>query len=147
MSNPFYRLAPFIQEYIYRNNWTELRSVQVDACQVLMDTEDHLLIASATATGKTEAALFPALTQLYEHPSRSVGILYIGPLKALINDQFERLNDLLREAQIPVWHWHGDVSQNEKAKLLRRPSGVLQITGIVRGIVDEPAQCNSTAVR
>ena len=128
MSNPFYRLAPFIQEYIYRNNWTELRSVQVDACQVLMDTEDHLLIASGTATGKTEAALFPALTQLYEHPSRSVGILYIGPLKALINDQFERLNDLLREAQIPVWHWHGDVSQNEKAKLLRRPSGVLQIT-------------------
>jgi len=128
MSNPFYRLAPFIQEYIYRNNWTELRDVQVDACHVLMDTSDHLLIASGTASGKTEAALFPALTQIYENPSRSVGILYIGPLKALINDQFERLNDLLSDVQIPVWHWHGDVSQNEKAKLLRRPSGVLQIT-------------------
>lgn len=128
MNNPFYRLAPFIQEYIYRNNWAELRDAQVDACHVLMDTDDHMLIASGTASGKTEAALFPALTQLYEHPPRSVGILYVGPLKALINDQFERLNDLLREAGIPVWHWHGDVSQNEKTKLLQRPSGVLQIT-------------------
>ncbi len=128
MSNPFYRLAPFIQEYIYRKNWTELRDVQVDACGVLLDTDDHLLLASGTASGKTEAAFFPVLTALCENPSRSVGVLYIGPLKALINDQFERLNDLLQDANIPVWHWHGDVPQSEKTKLMRNPSGVLQIT-------------------
>ncbi|MGF7048965.1 ATP-dependent Lhr-like helicase [Paenibacillus sp. DS2015] len=126
--NPFYRLAPFIQEYIYNKRWDELREAQVEACRVLFDTPNHLLIASGTATGKTEAVFFPALTELHDRPSSSVGILYISPLKALINDQFERLNDLLREARIPVWHWHGDVSQAEKTKLMRKPSGVLQIT-------------------
>lgn len=126
--NPFLRLAPFIQEYIYRKQWDTLREAQVDACRVLFDTPNHLLIASGTASGKTEAAFFPALTQLYESPSSSVGILYIGPLKALINDQFERIRELLREGEVPVWHWHGDVSQAEKTKLMKKPSGVLQIT-------------------
>lgn len=126
--HPFHRLAPFIQEYIYKKRWDTLKEAQVGACRVLFDSPNHLLIASGTASGKTEAAFFPALTELYERPSASVGILYIGPLKALINDQFERLNDMLREAGIPVRHWHGDVSQAEKAKLLKRPSGVLQIT-------------------
>jgi len=57
-----------------------------------------------------------------------VGCIYIGPLKALINDQFSRLNDLCAEADIPVWHWHGDVAQSHKSKLMRHPSGILQIT-------------------
>ncbi|ULO04677.1 DEAD/DEAH box helicase [Paenibacillus sp. 19GGS1-52] len=126
--NPFYRLAPFIKEFIYKNRWETLREAQVDACRVLFDTPHHLLIASGTASGKTEAAFFPALTELYERPSTSVGILYIAPLKALINDQFTRLNDLLREGNIPVWHWHGDVPQADKTKLMQNPSGVLQIT-------------------
>jgi ATP-dependent Lhr-like helicase len=50
------------------------------------------------------------------------------PIKALINDQFERLNNLLKEADIPVSHWHGDVSQSRKQILLKDPKGVLQIT-------------------
>lgn len=127
-THPFYRLAPFIQEFIYKRRWNSLREAQVEACRVLFDTDHHLLIASGTASGKTEAAFFPALTVLDKEPSRSVGILYIGPLKALINDQFERLKDLLKEGGIPVWHWHGDVPQSEKTKLLQKPSGVLQIT-------------------
>ena len=57
-----------------------------------------------------------------------MGAIYIGPLKALINDQFLRLNDLCAEAGIPVWHWHGDVSASHKKKLLDEPRGVLQIT-------------------
>ncbi|WP_046213783.1 DEAD/DEAH box helicase [Paenibacillus wulumuqiensis] len=126
--HPFYRLAPFIQEYIYRSGWKELREAQVEACRVLLDTPHHLLIASGTASGKTEAAFFPALTALYEQPSRSVGILYIGPLKALINDQYERLKGVLRDSEIPVWHWHGDVPQSHKTKLVQNPSGILQIT-------------------
>ncbi|GIO40788.1 DEAD/DEAH box helicase [Paenibacillus apis] len=124
----FARLAPFIQEYMYRKQWSELREAQVEACRVLLDTPHHLLIASGTASGKTEAAFFPALTELFERPSSSVGILYIGPLKALINDQFERIKELLREGEVPVWHWHGDVAQAEKTKLMQRPCGVLQIT-------------------
>jgi ATP-dependent Lhr-like helicase len=126
--HPFYRLAPFIQEYIYRNQWTELRNIQVEASNVIFDTDAHLILAAGTASGKTEAALLPILTLLHEHPAASVGILYIGPTKALINDQFYRLEGLLEEAHIPVWAWHGDVATSKKRRLLQRPQGVLQIT-------------------
>lgn len=126
--NPFYRLAPFIQEYIYAHGWDELRPVQVEACRVLFDTDAHLLLATGTASGKTEAAFLPILTLLHEKPANSVGVLYIGPTKALINDQFFRLEGLLQEADTSVWHWHGDVSQSHKKKLLKRPQGILQIT-------------------
>ncbi|MEM7715809.1 MAG: DEAD/DEAH box helicase [Cyanobacteria bacterium P01_A01_bin.68] len=128
MSDVYNRLAPFIQEYIYNNNWTELRPVQAAACKVIFDTDAHLLVAAGTASGKTEAAFLPVLTHLYEKPSSTIGAIYIGPIKALINDQFERLNDLLREADIPVYHWHGDVPQTRKKQLLKQPSGILQIT-------------------
>ncbi|MBH8574173.1 DEAD/DEAH box helicase [Nostocaceae cyanobacterium CENA369] len=128
MSDAFNRLAPFIQEYIYAHNWTELRAVQIAACKVIFDTDAHLLIAAATAAGKTEAAFLPVLTQLYENPANTIGALYIGPIKALINDQFERLNDLLKSADIPVYHWHGDVAQSRKNQLLKNPQGILQIT-------------------
>ncbi|MBR2564554.1 MAG: DEAD/DEAH box helicase [Paenibacillus sp.] len=126
--NPFYRLAPFVQEFIYKKRWESLRPAQIEACNICFHTPHHMLIAAGTASGKTEAAFFPALTELYDQPAKSVGILYIGPLKALINDQFERLKDLLSEGNIPVWHWHGDVPQAEKTKLMKHPSGVLQIT-------------------
>ncbi|MBV7339312.1 DEAD/DEAH box helicase [Chloroflexi bacterium TSY] len=126
--NPFYRLAPFIQEYIYRHQWTELRDIQVQACEVLFDTDAHLILAAGTASGKTEAAFLPILTSIYEKPPDSLGVLYIGPTKALINDQFERLTGLLEEVDIPVWAWHGDISSGQKRRLIQNPRGVLQIT-------------------
>lgn len=128
MSNPFYRLAPFIQEYIYRAKWGELRQVQVDAIGAILDTDHHVLITSATASGKTEAAFLPILSQLDAIPSHSIGVMYIGPLKALINDQFQRLEGLLEESGIPVQSWHGDIAQSKKQKFLRQGKGVLQIT-------------------
>ncbi|MEM7349066.1 MAG: DEAD/DEAH box helicase, partial [Chloroflexota bacterium] len=118
LDSPFYRLAPFIQEYIYRHNWTELREIQIQACEVLFDRDDHLILAAGTASGKTEAAFLPILTNLSETPPTSVAALYIGPTKALINDQFYRLEGLLQEAYMPVWAWHGDVSANQKQHLL-----------------------------
>ncbi|AKG22328.1 DEAD/DEAH box helicase [Calothrix sp. 336/3] len=124
----FAQLAPFIQEYIYEQNWTELRPVQLAACQVIFETDSHLLIAAGTAAGKTEAAFLPVITQLHNHPCQTIGALYIGPIKALINDQFSRLNDLLKTANIPVYHWHGDVAQNSKKQVLKNPQGILQIT-------------------
>ena len=87
-----------------------------------------MLLTASTASGKTEAAFFPIITLFSEDMPSSVGCIYIGPLKALINDQFSRLNDLCAEADIPVWHWHGDVAQSHKAKLMKHPSGILQIT-------------------
>ncbi len=126
--NPFYRLAPFIQEYIYRHQWEELRDIQVEAGSVIFDTDAHLILAAGTASGKTEAAFLPILTLLSEQPAASIGVLYIGPTKALINDQFYRLDGLLEQARIPVWAWHGDVAASKKRRLLDRPQGVLQIT-------------------
>lgn len=126
--NPFYRLAPFIQEYIYRHRWDELRDIQVRAIEVILDRPDHLILAAGTASGKTEAAFLPILSDLCANPPSTVGVLYIGPTKALINDQFYRLQGLLEEADIPVWAWHGDVGASQKKKLLQSPAGVLQIT-------------------
>ncbi|MDE7244848.1 MAG: DEAD/DEAH box helicase [Oscillospiraceae bacterium] len=124
----FNRYAPFVQEYIYRNGWGNLRAIQVAAANAIFNTDEHVLLTASTASGKTEAAFFPIITLFSESPPASVGCLYIGPLKALINDQFSRLNDLCAEAEIPVWHWHGDVAQSHKSKLLKHPSGILQIT-------------------
>lgn len=126
--NIFDHYAPFVQEYIYRNGWESLRAIQVAAAEVIFRTDDNLLLTASTASGKTEAAFFPIITLFSEDPPSSVGCIYIGPLKALINDQFLRLNDLCEEADIPVWHWHGDVAQSHKERLMKRPSGILQIT-------------------
>lgn len=124
----FERYAPFIQEYIYKKNWKDLREVQVEACNAILDTDKHVIIASGTASGKTEAAFFPILTTLQANPSNSIGVMYIGPLKALINDQFQRLSGLLEESYIPVWPWHGDISQSVKNRARKEATGVLQIT-------------------
>lgn len=124
----FNRYAPFIQDYIYRSGWQILRGVQNAAGEAIFGCDDNVLITASTASGKTEAAFFPILTLLEENPPGSVGALYIAPLKALINDQFGRLDELCAEAGIPVFRWHGDVSQSHKRKLLRKPSGILQIT-------------------
>ncbi len=124
----FQRYAPFIQDFIYRNNWESLRAVQVAAGDAVFHSDDNLLLSASTASGKTEAAFFPILTLFQEDMPKTVGAIYIGPLKALINDQFLRLNELCREAGIPVWHWHGDVARSHKSRLLKNPSGILQIT-------------------
>ncbi|MBQ7607822.1 MAG: DEAD/DEAH box helicase [Desulfovibrionaceae bacterium] len=124
----FSRFAPFIQDFIYLNNWSSLRPVQIAAAEVIFTTDQNLLLAASTASGKTEAAFFPILTLLSEDPPQSIGALYIGPLKALINDQFHRLDDLCLDAGIPVSRWHGDVGQYRKDKLLKYPRGILQIT-------------------
>ncbi|MCH5196815.1 MAG: DEAD/DEAH box helicase [Oscillospiraceae bacterium] len=124
----FYRFAPFIQDYIYRNKWDELHEIQVAAAEIIFDGDDNLLLTSGTASGKTEAAFLPVLTHLWENPSKSVGVLYVSPLKALINDQFERLEELLEEADIPVTKWHGDASPTAKKRLVKDPRGVMQTT-------------------
>ena len=90
--NVFERYAPFIQDYIYRSAWQSLRAVQNAAGEAIFNTDENVLLTASTASGKTEAAFFPILTLLDETPSQTVGVLYIAPLKALINDQFGRLN-------------------------------------------------------
>ena len=99
--NVFARYAPFIRDHIYRSNWQTLRGVQNAAGKAIFNTDENVLLTASTASGKTEAAFFPILTLLDEDPPKSVGVLYVAPLKALINDQFGRLNELCEEQASP----------------------------------------------
>ena len=82
----FSRYAPFVQDFIYAHEWESLRGVQVEAAEAIWGTDCNVLLTASTASGKTEAAFFPILTEFWEDPPATVGALYIGPLKALIND-------------------------------------------------------------
>jgi ATP-dependent Lhr-like helicase len=122
------QLAPFIQDYIYEKHWEKFRGIQIKACDIILHSDDNLLLSSGTATGKTEAVFLPVLTKLYEKPSNSIGVLYISPLKALINDQFDRIDELLEKSSIPITKWHGDASKTDKDRIIKNPQGVMQIT-------------------
>ena len=124
----FARLHPKLQESLYAMRWTKLRPIQVDAIHEILDGDGDLIISARTAAGKTEAAFLPILSQIVDDHQGSVRAVYAGPLKALINDQFLRLERLCQEAEIPVHKWHGDVGQAAKKRLLDTPSGVLLIT-------------------
>jgi len=124
----FDRLHPSLREALYRMRWTKLRQIQVDAIHQVFDGTGDLIIAAKTAAGKTEAAFLPILSHVLGEPSSGVRAIYAGPLKALINDQFSRLEELCQEAEIPVHKWHGDVSSSAKRRLLENPSGILLIT-------------------
>ena len=126
----FSRFPDFIKEYIYSHGWSELRDIQLDAARVIFETDANLLLSSSTASGKTEAAFFPIISDILNDDDfgKSVSVLYIAPLKSLINDQFSRLDELLDMTGITVTHWHGDVGQSHKSKLLKKPEGILQIT-------------------
>ena len=76
----FSRYSPFIQDFIYQNRWENLRAVQVAAGDAIFNTTQNVLLCASTASGKTEAAFFPILTEFDEDPPQSVGCLYIAPL-------------------------------------------------------------------
>ena len=127
-SNSFTLLDQRIQRYIWAEGWTELRDAQELAIPLIVEAKRDVIVAAATAAGKTEAVFLPALTHLLGSKPIDGLIVYISPLKALINDQFGRLDRLCEDLEIPVWPWHGDIAANVKAKFLKRPTGVLLIT-------------------
>ncbi|MCQ2085626.1 MAG: DEAD/DEAH box helicase, partial [archaeon] len=110
------------------NGWTSFRSIQLKAYEHFVGDEKHILISAGTSSGKTEAAMFPVISSLYQEPVKGIGALYIGPLKALIDDQFERIDPILRDSGIKITGWHGDISHSTKMRSLKEPSGILQIT-------------------
>ena len=151
-SSAFERLHPKLQRWVYDRSWTSLHEAQERAIEPILTGECDVVIAAATAAGKTEAAFLPILSSLVTaseeiererhdpwtahdpwtlQPVRSatgVQVLYVSPLKALINDQYDRLDRLCERAEISVHRWHGDVSGSSKQRLLKEPSGVLLIT-------------------
>jgi ATP-dependent Lhr-like helicase len=144
--NSYSRLAPFLREYIYGEKWKAVRAIQEETIREVFDGKGHILIASGTASGKTEAAFLPLISLLAE--ARDIIpkplVLYISPLKALINDQYERLGKIInindtidtndtnnqnnQDSPVRLWRWHGDVAENHKKQFLSDPRGILQIT-------------------
>ncbi|MCF5903246.1 DEAD/DEAH box helicase [Aeromonas veronii] len=112
---------------MWQKGWTSLRDAQEWAIPALLGADRDVIIAAATAAGKTEAAFLPIFTVLLNSPEPAT-VLYISPLKALINDQWGRLNELCDSLEIPVIGWHGDIAYSKKQKFLKSPNGVLLIT-------------------
>ncbi len=126
-SGAFEQLSQPVQRWIWRKQWTELRDIQEQAVSPILEGRD-VLISSATASGKTEAAFLPICTALTDTAKDSLGVLYIAPLKALINDQQLRLQELFEQIDAPVTPWHGDIAPHVKRRLVERPRGALLIT-------------------
>ena len=126
-SSSFHLLDERIQRFIWAEGWEELRDAQEEAIPIIIKGDRDVIIAAATAAGKTEAAFLPALTYLLKRDTPGL-IVYISPLKALINDQFGRLDRLCEDLEVPVWPWHGDISASRKTRFLTKREGVLLIT-------------------
>jgi ATP-dependent helicase Lhr and Lhr-like helicase len=128
-SESFDLLHERVRRWIWDQGWAELRDVQELAVRTILRGNSDVIITAATAAGKTEAAFFPICSTLLDaEASRGVQVLYVGPLKALINDQWRRLDGLCESLEIPVHRWHGDVTGSARQKLLRQPDGILLIT-------------------
>ena len=128
LSEAFFRLHPSIQRWIYDQGWTELRDAQEKAAAAILDCSGDVIIAAATAFGKTEAAFLPICSRLLATEESGACVLYVSPLKALINDQSDRMDRLCESLDIPVHPWHGDISPGRKREFLKQPSGILLIT-------------------
>ncbi|MDR2442930.1 MAG: DEAD/DEAH box helicase [Deltaproteobacteria bacterium] len=127
-STAFNLLHEKIQKWVWQQAWSSLREIQEKAIDPVLSRSCDLILSASTAAGKTEAAFLPALSNLAFTPPIGLGILYISPLKALINDQFRRLESLGEAVNLPVTPWHGDILQSVKNKLIKKPSGLILIT-------------------
>ena len=120
-----------MQKWVWRQGWQALRPTQEQAIPALLGGDTDVIIAAATAGGKTEAAFLPILSRLLSQDDgdSSPGLaLYISPLKALINDQYSRLELMTADVDLPIVPWHGDVGKRQKHQFLKEPAGVLLIT-------------------
>ena len=117
-----------VQRWIWTQNWTALRDIQERAIEPIINGNCDVIISASTAAGKTEAAFLPACTRIADTKPNGVGILYVSPLKALINDQFRRLRSLSEILGFSVTPWHGDVLRSVKDQQKKKPSGIILIT-------------------
>ena len=127
-SSSFELLHESVQKWVWRQGWTELRDIQENAIPAVLSRDSDLIISAATAGGKTEAAFLPILSHLLSEPTNGYAVLYVSPLKALINDQYRRLVDMTAGTDVEVTPWHGDIDASRKNKSLKNPSGILIIT-------------------
>lgn len=127
MTDSYSLLNRDLKKYIYEKGWTSLTKIQDAAIKQIYGTDNNLILTAPTASGKTEAAFLPAIS-MSEDIDKSLRILYISPLIALINDQFKRITELCKDLSINVTSWHSESSVSKKENLIKNPSGILLIT-------------------
>ncbi len=127
-ASAFARFPPRLQEAIVsRLGWASLRPVQELSSAALLDGLNAVILAP-TAGGKTEAAVFPLLAGLMEREPEGVGVIYLAPIKALLNNQSERLATYTEMVGLRRFLWHGDVGASEKRRFVREPAELLMTT-------------------
>lgn len=120
-------LSEPIRKYIRDKRWESLRPIQAAAISKIISSNNNYILASRTASGKTEAAFLPILSKA-NFNAIGVQVLYISPLIALINDQFYRIEDLCKDLEISVTKWHGEAKKSLKSNLIKNPNGIVLIT-------------------
>ncbi len=124
----FAQFAPRLQEAIVsRLGWTSLRPVQEAAGEALL-AGDNAVILAPTAGGKTEASMFPTLSRMVEDGPVGVGALYIAPIKALLNNQADRLGLYTEMVGLRRFVWHGDTADAARRQFLKEPCELLMTT-------------------
>ncbi len=124
----FDRLSPALQYQIVNGlGFESLRPVQELSIPPILDGANCVVLAP-TAGGKTESAFFPLLSQMDTEGWEPVSVLYISPIRALLNNQEERLRGYARMLGRRVAVWHGDVSQRDKKAFLKEPADILLTT-------------------
>jgi ATP-dependent Lhr-like helicase len=122
----FDRLHPGLQYHLANTlRWNTLRPTQAEAVEPILAGRDTLVLAP-TAGGKTEAAMFPVLSRMAAEDWQGVSVLYVCPLRALLNNLEPRIDGYCRWLGRSTAVWHGDVSQAQRQRILRdRPDVVL----------------------
>jgi ATP-dependent helicase Lhr and Lhr-like helicase len=122
------RLHPHLQHAIVNElGWRSLRPVQEMTIDAVLDGCNSVVLAP-TAGGKTEAAIFPLLSRILTQNLKPVSILYVCPIRALLNNQEERLESYARMVGLDVFKWHGDVSDSKKQRFRDSPAHILMTT-------------------
>lgn len=124
----FDALQPALRYHIVNTlGWTELRQTQLDAIAPILAGEDVLLLAP-TAGGKTEAAFLPMVSRVVAEGWRGLSVLYVCPLKALLNNIEPRLQRYASFLGLRVGLWHGDVGPGARQRMLSDPPEILLTT-------------------
>ena len=126
--NAFERLHPSIQYHIVNSlGWPTLRQTQLDAIDPLLNGRDALVLAP-TAGGKTEAAIFPVLSRMLSERWSGLSVLYVCPLRALLNNVEPRLSHYAALVGRSVALWHGGIRAGAKNLSLKSPPDILLTT-------------------
>lgn len=124
----FDRLHPALQHHIVNSlGWSSLRPLQEATIEPVLRGE-HAILLAPTAGGKTEAAIFPVFSRMLHENWRGLSVIYVCPIKALLNNLEHRLSNYAALLGRTVGLWHGDISPSRKAKLAAEPPDILLTT-------------------